>query len=97
MRSIEFVSYSGRYPSLCSGWLELKIDGKPWRRYVNLFSGGQCYIDGEREVVEQGPWDLTGYEYDYFTNNDGFTDEEIDEVIRLLNENVEYGCCGGCL
>ena len=96
MREIEFVSYNGKYPNLCSGWLELKIDGKPWRRYVNLFSGGQCYIDGEREVVEQGPWDLAGYDYDYLVN-DGFTDEEINAIICLLNEHVEFGCCGGCI
>ncbi len=44
----------------------------------------------------QGPWDLTGFDYDYLVN-DGFTDEEINEIIRLLNENVEYGCCGGCI
>ncbi len=47
MREIEFVSYNGKYPNLCAGWLELLIDGKPWRKYVYLFSGGLCYIDGE--------------------------------------------------
>lgn len=96
MRKIEFVSYSGKYPSLCSGWLELTIDGSPWRKYVSLFSGGQCYIDGEREVVEQGPWDVSKYEYDDLAKA-GFSDEEIDEIISLLNKNVEYGCCGGCI
>ena len=25
---VEFVSYSGRYPNLCSGTLVLRIDGK---------------------------------------------------------------------
>lgn len=96
MREIEFVSYSGKYPNLCSGWLTLKVDGKEWRKYVNLFSGGEAYVDNGREFIEQGPWDLTGYDYDYLVN-DGFTDEEIDVIICLLNEHVEFGCCGGCI
>ena len=97
MRSIEFVRYNGRYPTLCSGWLELKVDGEPWKRYVYLFSGGQCYIDeNSDEVVTEGPWDLSKGEYDKFVK-DGFDDAEIDEIIRLVNENVEHGCCGGCI
>ena len=97
MRSIEFVSYNGRYPTLCSGWLELKVDGEPWRKYVNLFSGGKCYLDNHgNEVVEQGPWDLSRYEYDAWIGY-GFSDAEIEEIIRVLNENVEHGCCGGCI
>ena len=96
VRKIEFVSYNGKYPNLCSGWLELLIDGKPWRKYVNLFSGGQCYIDGEREIVEQGPWGLSKYEYDDLAKA-GFNDAEIEKIVCLLNEHVEFGCCGGCL
>ena len=97
MREIEFVSYNGKYPNLCSGWLVLKVDGKEWSGYVQLFSGGQCYIDSHGdEVVEQGPWEVSKYEYDDLAKA-GFSDEEIDEIISLLNKNVEWGCCGGCI
>lgn len=27
---VEFVSYDGEYPNLCSGTLMLSIDGEPW-------------------------------------------------------------------
>ena len=97
MRSIEFVSYNGRYPTLCSGWLTLKVDGEQSRRYVYLFSGGKAYLDSHgNEVVEEGPWGLTKGEYDNLVK-DGFNDDEIEEIIRILNENVEHGCCGGCI
>lgn len=97
MRNIKFVSYNGRYPTLCSGWLTLNVDGEPWKAHVDLFSGGKAYLDSHgNEVVEQGPWDLSRYQYDAFVKL-GFTDAEIEEVIRLVNENVERGCCGGCI
>lgn len=96
MRDIEFVSYSGKYPNLCSGWLTLKVDGKEWRKYVNLFSGGEAYVDNGREFISQGPWGLSKYEYDDLAKA-GFNDAEIEKIVCLLNEHVEFGCCGGCL
>ena len=97
--NVEFVSYSGKYPCLCMGVLTLKIDGEEVK-FGNKYShknvdyptfwhsgGGidnnYCAYSGEWEIdVEELPEQYRKYA------------TEIDDV---FNENVEYGCCGGCI
>lgn len=104
---VRFIEYTGKYPSLCMGMLVLEINGERYyfgydfeEKYKDkkLFpqfwsSGGSCgfrnnYSDA---YVEHDDWRIDTDELptellDYA--------EEIDEV---FNENVPYGCCGGCL
>lgn len=88
---IEFVSYDGRYPHLCMGNLTLKVNGTYVTFNVCLRSGGTCsIIDGE-EVVTEGEWEVD--EYDLPENLTPY----VDEITELVNENIPYGCCGGCL
>lgn len=94
-RRVEFVSYNGEFPNLCSGLLVVKIDGKEvkfggcnhkrfWR------SGGSVKSDDNWNMwTEQGEWELGRIE-------DEFKDVA-EELIRVFNENVEHGCCGGCI
>ena len=98
---IEFVSYSGKYPNLCSGILVLKIDGKEVRfgndkncDYERFWESGGVYgfTNGYKDsFVNEGEWIVDVHElpdeYQKYAN-------EIDDVI---NQNVPYGCCGGCL
>lgn len=90
MRNIEFVSYDGKYPNLCSGTLKLRVDGKIWQKSHCLISGGRCSWEDEDQNI-RGPWDISSYDF-----ND-FTVEEQVEIQRLVNDNVEWGCCGGCI
>lgn len=87
---VEFVSYDGEYPNLCSGELVLRIEGKEVNlgRYC-LHSGGNAWVDYELcDHTEWGAWsvdvpeELTQY---------------IDEITEVVNDNVPWGCCGGCL
>lgn len=83
--NVEFISYDGSSPNLCGGELTLKIDGK-FKRFENcLVSGGTVTSD---YLTEEGPWtvDLPD-EYKHLE----------DVVTKLVNENVERGCCGGCI
>lgn len=101
---VKFVSYDGKYPCLCSGKLILEIDGeqvtfgdycystkKGNRRFWS--SGGSCGFIGNYEdyYVNEGEWNIDvkdiPEQYRQYAS-------EIDEV---FNENVPYGCCGGCL
>lgn len=89
-KRVEFISYNGEYPNLCSGVLIVAIEG----RVVALpayacSSGGACYIndDGD-EYIEDGPW--------YVNVPDEYTEYK-DEIEDCMNENVNWGCCGGCL
>ena len=95
---VKFVSYTGRYPNLCSGILTLEIDGLEYtfgssykaKTNFNEFwcSGGGLTRDydaynGEWEIdVNDLPEQFRKYA------------EEIDDV---FNSNVAWGCCGGCI
>ena len=89
LRKIEFVSYDGAYPNLCSGTLTLCVDGKLWQKRYCLMSGGSC--SWENESAGRGPWKISGYDFRDFTK------DEQAEILRLVNERVEWGCCGGCM
>ena len=64
MPKFEFVSYSGKYPTLCSGILKFKIDGKLYTigkdQYFWLRSGGRVSFDDNwcEEEVTHGPWSV---------------------------------------
>jgi len=88
---IEFVSYDGAYPNLCSGTLVLKIDGKEvtFPNYC-MSSGGSVWFDEDwGEHIEDGPWTLSDIPAEY-----AHLKAEIEDVI---NDNVSEGCCGGCI
>lgn len=101
MKNIQFVSYDGKYPNLCSGILTLKIDGenKTFGNYKDCdypefwMSGGLCGFrnDFNEEIVEQAEWII---------NKRQLPDElksSYKEIKELFNKNVPWGCCGGCL
>ena len=88
--AIKFVSYDGKYPNLCSGTLVLEKDGKQYQLRHCLRSGGSVFFDSDwNETVTHGSWDVVDLP------------EELepfhDEIEKLVNENVPYGCCGGCV
>jgi len=94
MRDIEFVSYDGEWPNLCSGELVLLIDG-------NMVSCGRCLSSGGN-VTHDEEWNFTVTSGDWDVDFDDFqhlnlTDNEKRLITALVNENVPQGCCGGCI
>ena len=89
MYEVKFISYDGTYPNLCSGELILEINGKLERFNHALCSGGMVWFDDEwNEHIEQGEWYVSlPKEFEHLENI----------VTELVNENVECGCCGGCV
>lgn len=88
---VEFVSYDGEYPCLCSGTLVLKINGeiRIMPSYC-LSSGGSVSFDEDwNEIVTQGRWDISSLPEDL--------EPLRDEIVDCINENIPYGCCGGCV
>ena len=106
-RNVEFVSYTGKFPNLCSGVLTLRIDGENVKF-------GHC--------LEDYDWQSRKYKddnYNSFWKSGGWIDSdyyprqgewiidisEIPEQYRkyasqideVFNGNVPYGCCGGCV
>lgn len=100
MNHITFVSYTGKYPSLCAGTLTLIIDGetvtfgpstsveKPM--YDRFWRSGGYTNWVTEEVVRRG-WcvcaDDLPEQYRTYA----------DEIQEVMDTNIPHGCCGGCL
>lgn len=88
---VEFVSYNGKYPNLCSGTLVIRVNRKEYA-ISYLCSGGSVSFDEDWNLtVEEGRWTIDEY---YLPEEIKQYKEEIEDVV---NDNVEYGCCGGCI
>ena len=89
---LTFVSYDGRFPNLCSGTLVLALNGAPIKFLPGcLASGGSVLFDVNWSGhIEKGPWCIHQWP-------ENFPEEWKLEAVRLVNENIEWGCCGGCI
>lgn len=100
-KHVNFVSYTGSYPNLCSGVLTLEIDGKEITfgygfnskdesTYNPFWSSGGGLMPNY-EGVWQGEWQI---DVERIPEQFRKYAAEIDQV---FNDNVECGCCGGCI
>lgn len=89
------IEYDGEYPNLCSGHLKVWLgnDFYDFGQYC-LSSGGSCYFENDYadEVVKQGEWSINEYSIP-----ENFPEEYLDDVLKVINEEITWGCCGGCL
>ena len=76
--------------TLCSGQLVLKINGqaREFPRHC-LQSGGEVWFDNDWNAhIENGRWSID-------------LPEDLEplrkEIEECINENIPYGCCGGCV
>lgn len=88
---VEFVSYDGKWPCLCMGTLTIRVNDKTYRFNHAMVSGGGicCGTD----------WNMWSVHGDWKINLEEHPELEPykDEIERVVNENVEQGCCGGCI
>lgn len=90
MGDVKFVSYSGRYPNLCSGMLVIKIGSREYK-IQRLVSGGSVSFDEVGgEHVDEGDWDVEEWP-------DDFPETLKKRALEVINESVDHGCCGGCV
>lgn len=89
---VKFISYDGRYPNLCSGELVLEVNGKvyKWERYSGFMRSGGG-LNPNYEGSWQGEWKV-----DYSQIPDEIK-EYANEIDECINDNVQHGCCGGCI
>lgn len=88
---VEFVSYDGKYPCLCDGTLTIRVNGNTYRFNNAMISGGSIYRNEEWDMwVELGDWEVDLKEHPEL-------EPYKEEITRLVNKNVEHGCCGGCI
>lgn len=100
---VKFISYTGGYPNLCSGDLTLEIDGENVV-FGNVYGTGMRKRTGIQPIF----WHSGGYvgdDYEAYTGEWQIDVEEIpeeyrkyaSEIDKVFNDNVPYGCCGGCI
>lgn len=91
MANIEFISYNGEYPCLCHGTLSIKVNGKRHDlKYVMISGGNICHSEDWDMWAEQDDWKLDLSDYPEL-------EPYKEEITKLVNDNVEKGCCGGCI
>lgn len=110
--TVEFVSYDASEWCLCHGELKVRINGElvtfsgkyfleeipEERKYTSFWkSGGSRNYSTEEDPVPPGeevitaPWILMEDQLPEKYKELGQT------LIDIFNENVEWGCCGGCI
>jgi len=89
---VKLVSYDGEYPNLCSGELVIQVEGINWAFPSHtLSSGGSVSFDEDwSENVDSGPWTIRNWP-------DGFPEDAKEQSERIVNEEIPWGCCGGCV
>lgn len=101
---VKFVSYDGKWPNLCSGTLVLNIDSKDYSFGYSYgkekepdfdckfwYSGGEVTADKDWNfTITHNPWVIVKK---WIPEQFQKYAEEIEEE---FNNNVEFGCCGGC-
>lgn len=90
---VEFVSYTGEYPNLCSGILTVKIDGEivELPKYCLRSMGSVNFTEDWAPIIESGDWAVSETflpaEYHHL----------IPEIEEVANIHIPHGCCGGCV
>ena len=91
-RKFTFVEYDEGFPALCKGNLKFKHQGILYVWSYCLISGGEVtFDDNDIEIIKKGSWKIDPPE------GCEFTDSDIKLIEEMVNENVEQGCCGGCV
>jgi hypothetical protein len=91
--AVKFVSYTYPPYNLCKGELTIEVNGKTYTLEKGaLYTSGSCYEteDGNYETY-QGDWKL--YDTDLPVEIRAY----MTEILEVVNNNVEHGCCGGCM
>ena len=107
---VEFVSYTGDWPNACRGVLTLKIDGQEYKfghesrsydvetgkykddNYNGFWeSGGSINVDSNNEIIYTNEWRVSLYRIPKEFR------KYAAEIDYIFNQNVKWGCCGGCI
>ena len=86
------IKYDGEYPNLCGGTLVVTVDDKVWTfpDYCLSSGGGVSFTVDWEEIVTQGRWSIDDWPI-------GFPEDKKDNVLKAINNEISWGCCGGCV
>ena len=107
MSVVKFISYNWDISLYCNGILTLNIEGTEWKfgnhsgcDFPKFWtSEGSWDYDGN---VTTGPWQIDKLdkekileEFDKIFEEDPY--KLLEKCLTIMNENVNYGCCGECV
>jgi hypothetical protein len=85
------IEYNGAYPALCRGKLTAVIDCVRYDFPANcLLSGGEAWAIDVYKGTTEGDWEVKEWPED-------FPNEFKKATVTAINEQIEHGCCGGCI
>lgn len=85
---IEFVKIYEKEWALCGSTVVLKINDQEIEFHRILGSGGSVSW-GDEEEINIGPWCVR--------NLPEYLEKYEEEITKVINDNVDWGCCGGCI
>lgn len=85
---IEFVKIYEKEWALCGSTVVLKINDQEIEFHRILSSGGSVSW-GDEDEINIGPW-CVGNLPEYLKKYE-------EEITKIINKNVDWGCCGGCI
>ena len=88
---IKFIEYTGKYPNLCSGTLVILFKGEEYRINGWTSGGSISFDDNWNAYVWHGDWSIDRKKLPLVLQ------PFHSDIEKLMNENVEKGCCGGCI
>lgn len=86
--NIEFVDICEAPWALCSSSVILRINGQEIE-FEHILSTGGYVSWGEEDIIESGPWGVGGLPE--------YLNKYKEEITEIINKNVPWGCCGGCI
>lgn len=89
IKRFEFIRCSNKSFMPCSGEIEI-WDNKMNRKIIIRHLYNNEGFIGDYEGMTTGEW--TG-----FAEEDKYNDDEKTLLLKLINENVPWGCCGACI
>ena len=102
---VEFISYTGRWPSLCCGILTLRIDGETatfgsQERFADKLPDGSApaypkFWESGGEAPRSGQILAGEWKIDVSCLPEKYR-KYAEEIDAVFNKHVEHGCCGGC-
>ena len=97
---VKFVSYQGEYPRYCDGVLTLEINGKTVVFGDDIDANYDKFWDsgGEAEEDKGGGYHI--YRRPWIIHKEKLPQEYQDlseKIEQTINQNLKWGCCGGCL
>lgn len=87
------IEYDGAWPALCMGHLKVYIDDTLWDFGEYCLSSGGAVHGGPPDwdfEVTYGAWSITDWP-------EGFPEDMKDAVLDAVNDEIPWGCCGGCI